>query len=91
MNALNGISLQDTFVLSWSTFGDFVVFDVEFSLWPEHPQYHTPKPDEWTCYRKGSLIFEGVSSVQGLRQLQLVKPGIDANAELDYGNIDALE
>jgi hypothetical protein len=32
-----------------------------------------------------------VSSVKGLRKLQDVKPGIDANAELDYGNIDALE
>ncbi len=88
---LIGIQLQDSFVLSWGMNRDSLVFDVEFSLWPEHPQYQTPKPNEWTCYQRGKLLFEGVSSQQGLLSIDNVRSSTDASGELDYGNIDELE
>ncbi len=83
--------LEDSRVLSWGVHDGSLVFDVDFSLWPGHPLYHPPKPDEWTCYRKGKLVFEEVSSLEGLRPIHDVRPAIGADDELDYGNIDHLE
>jgi len=88
---LTGIQLEDSFVLSWGMDGDSLVFVVELSLWPEHPQYQAPQIDEWTCYQKGKLIFDNVTSLQGLLPIDNVSPSIDANGELDYGNINVLE
>ena len=86
-----GIMLEDSWVLSWVRFNDSLVFDVEFSLWPEHPQYENPKANEWTCYKRGKLIFEGISSIQGLLDIELVTPTVDPDDEHDYGNIEHLE
>ena len=88
---LKGIMLEDSWVLSWATRDDSLFIEVEFSLWPEHPQYQQPKTDEWTCYLKGNLIFEGISLMHGLRDLHDVTPTITPDGEKDYGNIDSLE
>jgi hypothetical protein len=88
----NGISLEDTWIEGWHYDPQVqrLVFDVEFSLWPGHPKYEEPWPNEWTCYKRGRLIFEGVRSLTGLEDQGSVRPALDADDKVDYGNFDAL-
>jgi hypothetical protein len=56
----DGVTLTDTFVLDWKHEGDCLVFTVLASLWPGHPAYESPKPGEWTCYKRGRIVFKRV-------------------------------
>lgn len=90
MNELNGIDLQDSFVLDWSWVDSKLVFDLELSIWPESKHYVTPKADEYTCYRKAQLIFTTVTRVFGLKSKSSVHYTTDIDGSRDYGNIDSL-
>ena len=85
---LKGIDLTDSFVLSWRTEDDSLIFNVEFSLWPESEFYTPPKPNQYTCYRKSSLIFTNVSQLNGLKSMKETQSTTDPDGTIDYGNID---
>jgi len=85
-----GIDLNDSFVLNWSHEKHEVVFGLEVSVWPESKYYQAPKNNEYTCYRKAILRFSGVSSCVGLLTVNEVKPTIDPDGSIDFGNIDTL-
>jgi hypothetical protein len=88
----DGVSLEDTWVLGWRHENDQLVVNVEASLWPGHPAYGLPQPGEWTCYKRGRLVFEAVRSVDGLPDRESgVPPYVDANGERDFGSIDPLQ
>ena len=91
MDFLKGIDLQDSFVLGWSYKNKTLVLNLEFSIWPESEYYLSPKADEYTCYRKGSLTFLNVSDVKGLIEQPEVKGTQDLDGSIDYGNIDYFE
>jgi hypothetical protein len=90
-STLQGIDLTDSCVLSWNQRTGILEFIVEFSLWPESPLYRKPKIDEWTCYRRGALRFEGVIAVEGLKKESEVGFSIDPDGSKDFGNIETFE
>lgn len=87
-STLQGIDLTDSCVLGWDHQGDTLEFRMDFSLWPESQYYREPKPNEWTCYRRGRLRFDHVTKIQGLKSLTDIKWASDASGERDAGNID---
>ena len=88
---LKGVNLQDSFVLGWQQRADSLEFIIDFSLWPESPDYRRPKENEWTCYRRGFLQFDSVTAVDGLKDESKVRASVDANGEKDFGNIESFE
>lgn len=88
-SSLYGVDLTDSFVLDWRYKGDSLVFDLEASLWPENIAYETPKPNEYTCYKKARLVFAGVRKISGLKQKEDIVPTKDQDGSVDYGCIDS--
>lgn len=86
----DGVLITDTFVLGWHPEADRLVFDVEASLWPGHPDYVPPRPGEWTCYKPARLVFEGVESVFGLPDMASAPRGTDADGSRDFGSLCGL-
>ncbi len=82
----SGVYLEDSFVLQISESDTELVFDMEFVLTEDHPLFEEKKVGEQYCYRKGKLLFSGVSSVHWMKKSDLYFR--DANDEEDYGNID---
>ncbi len=85
-----GIDLTDSFVLGWRLTPDKLAFALEASIWPQSDFYTTPKPDEYTCYRKATLEFVGIKDVHGLLPIESVGFSRDLDGSIDYGNIDTL-
>src|SRR5690349_1584808 len=86
-----GVSLEDTWIIGWRHDHDRVIVNVEASLWPGHHDYELPRPGEWTCYKRGRLVFEAVRSVSGLPSTESgVPPYTDASGERDFGSINYL-
>jgi hypothetical protein len=88
----DGVDLEDSWVLGWhfEAARNRLVFDLEASLWPGHASYVSPAPDEHTCYKRALLIFESVANIDGLPTVDTVKPYIDPDGSIDYGNIEGL-
>lgn len=91
LSELLHVDLSESYVLRWLSDGRAVVFDLDIALFPEHPRYSSPLPEEWTCYRAGQLIFNDCTSVIGLKEMTSVTPAVDASGEVDYGHIDTFE
>lgn len=89
-----GIDLNDSFVQSWkqgqTKEGEFILFKLLASIWPESPFYETPKPEEYTCYKPAVLHFRHCKSIVGLQPITSVRSTLDPDGTIDYGNIDAL-
>lgn len=87
-----GIDLEDSWVLGWHHDREHgqLVFKIDTSLWPGHPDYEQPLPNEYTCYKHGELIFDEVIEVNGLPRMDDARPNIDPDGTLDYGNIEGL-
>ena len=64
-----------------------LTLEIDFSIWPDSIYYLTPKPNEWTCYRKGQINFIGIKQIDGLIDLADYEPTIDVTGEKDWGNI----
>ncbi len=92
MNAmLQGIDLTDSWVLGWKQSDGALEFSVEFSIWPGSSFYQPPKKNEWTCYRRGLLRFEGVTAIDGLKKEESVRSTTDSDGSTDYGNIESFK
>lgn len=85
-----GVDLEDSWVLGWhlDEVRHQLVFELEVSLWPSNLNYAPPKSGEHTCYKRGRLIFEDVTDLQGLSPKEEVKPSKDPYGSIDYGNIE---
>ncbi|WP_119969037.1 hypothetical protein [Shewanella japonica] len=90
MDIFKGIDFNDSFVLGWSSNDTEITFKIEASIWHDSPHYLSPKPDEYTCYRKCEIQFTGFTSYSGLAEQSSVKSIKDINGSFDYGNIDSL-
>jgi len=86
----DGVLTTDTFVLGWRRDADRLVFALEASLWPGHPEYEPPLPGEWTCYKPAGLVFEGVRSVHGLPDMATAPRSTDADGSQDFGTLAEL-
>jgi len=87
----DNVLVEDTFVLAWQRSANCLVFDVIVSLLPTHPNYESPKPGEWACYKKGNLRFSAVTNVNGLLSPEDTANTTDPDGSVDYGTIDLLE
>jgi len=87
----DGVMIQDTWVLGWHHEPGRLVFDVEASLWPGHPDYEPPRPGEWTCYKPAQLVFDGVQAVEGLLETAVAPRGTDADGSQDFGSLSELK
>jgi hypothetical protein len=88
----DGVDLEDSWVLGWyvDVGHNRLVFGLEASLWPGHEYYVPPSPAEHTCYKRARLCFERVASIDGLSPMDAVKPNVDPDGSIDYGNIEGL-
>ncbi|MEO7078094.1 MAG: hypothetical protein ABIY38_04315 [Rhodococcus sp. (in: high G+C Gram-positive bacteria)] len=85
---LEGVYLEDSYVLSiLETPGRFV-FVLDAVLTPEHSQYRPPRPGEQYCYEQAHLDFEEVTAICWLRMV--FSESRDATGSVDLGNIDTL-
>ena len=84
--SFNEVYLEDSFVLSIVKSNDSVEILVEAVLREHHPKYNSPKPGEQYCYKKGRLLFKGITQHSWLEKI--MKPIKDIDGEVDYGNID---
>lgn len=86
----DGVLITDTFVLGWYQEADRLVFEVEASLWPGHPDYEPPRPGVWACYKPARVMFEGVRAVEGLPDLASAPRCTDADGSQDFGSLNEL-
>jgi hypothetical protein len=91
MAEIQGVDLNDSWVLSWAETEDELVFQIEASLLPGHVEYTEPREGEWTCYKRATLSFIGKKRADGLRPMAEVSPTTDPDGSVDYGCIDALQ
>ena len=86
----DGVDFEDSWVLGWrfDPKSNRLVFDLDVSLWQGHKHYTKPLPGEWTCYKRGSLVFDQVSNIEGLLPMESVKYTVDLDGSIDYGNIE---
>jgi hypothetical protein len=89
--SFDNVMIQDTWVLAWRREADRLIFIIEASLWPGHPAYEPPNQGEWTCYKRGKLVFEGVRRIEGLLDQDHVASHTDPDGSRDYGSIDYLD
>ena len=82
--------LEDSYVLGLDESEPLrLAFSLLLVLTPQHPLYSKPLPMEQHCYRNGTLVFEGVSSLRWTERS--FKPLWDASGTVDYGNIDVFK
>ncbi|WP_447793691.1 hypothetical protein [Pseudomonas farris] len=85
--SLSNFYLEDSYVLSIDEVAGALIFELEAVLTKSHPQYEEPKKGERYCYRKVSLRFFSVDSIEWLDRRFIGFE--DSTGELDYGNIDS--
>lgn len=84
------VYLEDSWVLRVEESSESIKFEMELVLCEGHPQYHAPYKDEQYCYSKGSIVFDKPSDVTWLAKT-MTRPAVDANGEVDFGNVDSFE
>ena len=88
----DGVELKDSFILGWH-FDSAVkklIFDLEVSLWQGNKYYTPPVNGEYTCYKRGTLVFDDVKSIDGLLPMDVVKHTTDIDGSIDCGNVESL-
>lgn len=86
LDSLTHYVLEESWVLDIEARPANLVMRLEFVVTEEHPAFGPWGPDEWTCFRSGTLRFAGVTSL--LWTDQGSPPARDASGEIDYGHID---
>lgn len=81
--------LTDSFVLDVTITPGTVVVTMDFVLEPGHPRFETPGRGHLSCFRRGDIVYEGVTEVDW--SMPTVMPAIDALGERDHGGIDVYE
>jgi hypothetical protein len=85
---MQGVYLEDSYVLAIDEPGEDMRFRMEFVLTPVHPDYRPPPADRQHCYRQGWLIFPNVKDCR-LRRSD-ARAARDERGREDLGNIDCL-
>ena len=82
---LDQVHLEDSWVVSVRPVPAGLVFELDAVMTERHPAYRDPLPGERYDHRRLELQVVGVRAVV---ELSGAPPGVDANGELDHGNID---
>lgn len=86
---LQGVYLEDSWVLDVSPSEDACAFHLEAVLTPDHPRYRSPHAGEQQCYAGATLLLTSASPISFHRSD--MQPATDATGESDWGNIDTFE
>jgi len=84
---LSNFYLEDSYVLAIDEGVNSLVFELEAVLTEKHSKYEKPRDGEQYCYRRVSLRFLNIDSLEWLDRKLLVFS--DSSGESDYGNIDS--
>jgi hypothetical protein len=84
---LSNFYLEDSYVLAIDEGVNSLVFELEAVLTEKHSKYEKPRDGEQYCYRRVSLRFLKIDSLEWLDRKLLVFS--DSSGESDYGNIDS--
>jgi hypothetical protein len=87
--ALHDIYLEDSYVIGISAGRGILTITGDYVLTPEHPYYTANHPGEVHCWRRGIMVFEGVTNLNWTDQLAH-RPSQDPDGSIDYGDIDVL-
>jgi hypothetical protein len=88
---LAGLSLyhlEDSWVFDVVARPGTLTVTMNVVLLPDHPEHRPPSPGEQYCYRRGELLFRGVTSLRWDRQG--LPPARDVTGQIDYGGVDWL-
>jgi hypothetical protein len=85
---LKDIYLEDSYVLDIVESATELRLLLDMVLTESHPDYQPPPRDEQYCFRKGELVFQSIDTIRWHRKT--MRPIYDANAQIDYGNVDSL-
>jgi hypothetical protein len=86
-DALAGIDLSESYVLSWSTEAESLLIDADLLLTPGHPAFEEPRPAEKQCYRPAWIEFPWCT---GVRAGDRTGPAAEAVGALGDGKISSL-
>ncbi|NYG58748.1 hypothetical protein BJ980_001671 [Nocardioides daedukensis] len=86
---LRDFLLEESYVLGITAIPGAVTFELDLVLTPDHADYRAPAPDEQYCFRRGLLVFKGVTRL--LWSNSGNPPAVDSSGEEDYGQIDSFE
>lgn len=84
---LSNFYLEDSYVLAIDEGVNSLAFELEAVLTEKHSKYEKPRDGEQYCYRRVSLRFLNIDSLEWLDRKLLVFS--DSSGESDYGNIDS--
>lgn len=84
---LENVYLEDSYVLRIKTDSNSAEFRLSVVLTENHPLYNPPKQDEYYCCKKAVLSFPAATEIIWVEVN--IDPAIDANGEVDFGNIDS--
>jgi hypothetical protein len=87
LKCLDGLAVEESFVLRIATTGGRVDFFLDAVLTPEHPDYRPPRSGEQFCFKKLRLRFPAAREVDWGEKSADVR--IDSEGETDLGHIDA--
>ncbi len=82
-----GLYIEDSYVLQIIETNGLVTFKMELVLSETHPCYFEPLIDEAYCYRNGVIKFIKPMQVEWVEK-NLQRLSVDANGDIDQGNID---
>ena len=85
---LSEVLLEESHVLRIDSGAHFVHFTMEFAVTTRHRLYRPPPPTEYLCYHRGRLLFD--SGVVSAFDFNPRSRSVDANGEVDFGQIDAM-
>ena len=83
---LDGVYLEDSYVLAIEESAGRVTFRLDAVLTPEHPAYRDPPAGQHHWYATGDLVFPEATSVHWVRRSTLRYT--DASGDTDLGNVD---
>lgn len=89
ISQLREVLLEESYVLDIAATPGAVRFELDLVLTPDHAEYRPPAPGEQYCFRRGSLVFKGVTRL--LWSNSGNPPAVDSSGEEDYGQIDSFE
>lgn len=84
---LCNIYLEDSYVLAINEEVNSLDFELDAVLTEKHSKYEKPRAGEYYCYRRASLRFSDVETLEWVERQFFAFS--DAAGEIDYGNIDS--
>jgi hypothetical protein len=86
--SLAHIDLVESYVLDWRHYDGVFELMLDAVLLPSHQLYRAPTPSEWGCFKRGRLVFTGVTGMVGADALDRSRPATDATGEQDFGHVE---